>query len=182
MSVLNPVFSRESVRYRDGKRHAWLVSLLVPAALGSGPLLVAATGSFAALWIPVVLLYVGIPAADRMLSEDLNNPPEVVVPLLDADPYYRWVTYALVPILWAVFFSNAYYVGSQDLSWTSVLAMAITSGVLCGFGINLGHELGHKKSKLERGLATSVLAMGAYGHFAIDHNRGHHRHVATPED
>jgi alkane 1-monooxygenase len=24
--------------------------------------------------------------------------------------------------------------------------------------------------------------MGAYGHFAIEHNRGHHRHVATPED
>jgi alkane 1-monooxygenase len=63
-----------------------------------------------------------------------------------------------------------------------VLAIAVNIGILCGFAINLGHELGHKKSKLERNLATSVLAMGAYGHFAIDHNRGHHRHVATPED
>jgi alkane 1-monooxygenase len=63
-----------------------------------------------------------------------------------------------------------------------VVAMAFNTGILCGFAINLGHELGHKKSKLERNLATSVLAMGAYGHFAIDHNRGHHRHVATPDD
>ena len=182
MPVLNPVFSHKGVHYRDGKRHAWLISLLVPASLGGGPLLYEATGSLAAFWIPIVLVYGGIPLLDMMVGEDLNNPPEAVVPLLESDPYYRWVTYALVPILWLVFLGNAYFVGSHDLPWTAVLGLAISTGILCGFGINLGHELGHKKSKVARSLATSVLAMGAYGHFAIDHNRGHHRHVATPED
>jgi len=180
--MLNPLFSTENVTYRDGKRYAWLMSLLVPAALGCGPLFYWLTGSVAAMWIPAAVVYVAIPLLDVVLGEDLNNPPEEVVPLLEADSYYRWAAYALVPVLWIAFLANAYFVGTQDLPWTAVLAIAVNIGILCGFAINLGHELGHKKSRLERNLATSVLALGAYGHFAIDHNRGHHRHVATPED
>ena len=140
------------------------------------------TGSVASMWLPVVFIYGLIPLFDLLIGEDLNNPPEEVVPQLEADPYYRWAAYALVPVLWIAFLGNAYFVGTRDLPWTAVAAIAVNVGILCGFGINLGHELGHKKSKLERHLATSVLAMGAYGHFAIEHNRGHHRHVATPED
>jgi alkane 1-monooxygenase len=182
MSFLNPVFSADNVRYRDGKRYAWFMSLLLPAVLGCAPLLYGLTGSVGAMWIPVALVYGLIPLLDMLLGEDLNNPPEDVVPLLEADPYYRWAAYALVPVLWLAFLSNAYFVGTHDLPWTGILTMALNTGILCGFGINLGHELGHKKSRLERDLATAVLAMGAYGHFAIEHNRGHHRHVATPED
>jgi len=182
MSRLNPVFSVENVRYQDGKRYAWLISLLVPAALGCGPLLYALTGSVASLWIPALTMYGTIPLLDLLLGEDRNNPPEEVVPLLEADSYYRWATYALVPVLWATFFANAYFVGTHSLPWYGVLAMVVNTGILGGFAINLGHELGHKKSKLERNLATAALSMSAYGHFAIEHNRGHHRHVATPED
>ncbi|MBW2507754.1 MAG: alkane 1-monooxygenase, partial [Deltaproteobacteria bacterium] len=163
MSFLNPVFLAENVRYRDGKRHAWLMSLLVPALLGCGPLFYWWTGSVAAMWIPALLVYGLIPLLDALIGEDLNNPPEEVVPLLEADSYYRWATYALVPVLWAAFLGNAWFVGTRDLPWMAVLATVVNTGILCGFAINLGHELGHKKSKLERNLATSVLAMGAYG-------------------
>jgi len=50
------------------------------------------------------------------------------------------------------------------------------------FGLNLGHEMGHKKRKLDKALALFTLSLGGYGHFSIEHNRGHHRDVATPED
>lgn len=182
MWFLNPTFSADGVTYRDGKRYAWLASLLVPAAMGCAPLLYLATGSVAVLLIPLFVLYGGIPLADLLLGEDRNNPPEAVVPALEADPYYRWTTYALVPILWLAFLGNALFVGTQDLPWYGVLLSAANVGFLCGFGINLAHELGHKTSKLERNLASSVLAMSAYGHFAVEHNRGHHLDVATPED
>ena len=182
MSLLNPVFAHENVRYRDGKRYAWFVSLLVPTVLGCGPFFYVLTGSVASLFVPALLVYGAIPLLDLLLGEDRNNPPEEVVPLLEADAYYRWATYALVPVLWFAFLGNAYFVGTRSLPWFGVLAIALNTGILCGFAINLGHELGHKKSKLERNLATAVLSMGAYGHFAIEHNRGHHRHVATPED
>ena len=169
MSLLNPVFAHENVRYRDGKRYAWFVSLLVPTVLGCGPLFYVLTDSVASLFMPALLVYGAIPLLDLLLGEDRNNPPEEVVPLLEADAYYRWATYALVPVLWLAFLGNADFVGTRSLPWFGVLAIALNTGILCGFAINLGHELGHKKSKLERNLATAVLSMGAYGHFAIEH-------------
>jgi alkane 1-monooxygenase len=39
-----------------------------------------------------------------------------------------------------------------------------------------------RKSWIDRKLALLTLSLGAYGHFGVEHNRGHHRHVATPED
>ena len=36
------------------------------------------------------------------------------------------------------------------------------------------HELGHKKETSERWLAKITLAPTFYGHFYIEHNRGHH--------
>jgi alkane 1-monooxygenase len=60
--------------------------------------------------------------------------------------------------------------------------MVLICGTVGGFCINLGHELGHKNTALERWLAKMVLAPSGYGHFFIEHNRGHHRDVATPAD
>jgi alkane 1-monooxygenase len=60
--------------------------------------------------------------------------------------------------------------------------MVLITGSVGGFCINLGHELGHKNTRLERWLAKIVLAPTGYGHFFIEHNRGHHRDVATPAD
>ncbi|MDN5760181.1 MAG: alkane 1-monooxygenase, partial [Tomitella sp.] len=77
----------------------------------------------------------------------------------------------------------ACYIWSQwGLSLASNIGLAITVGVTAGIGINTAHELGHKKEGLERRLSRIVLAQSAYGHFYIEHNRGHHVRVATPED
>ena len=54
--------------------------------------------------------------------------------------------------------------------------------MLGGVGINTAHEMGHKKDALERWLTKITLAQTCYGHFYIEHNRGHHVRVATPED
>jgi len=123
-----------------------------------------------------------IPMLDGVLGEDLSNPPEEAVPALEADPYYRYVTYALVPILWISFIVNIAFLGMHELPWYGTLAVILATGGSLGFGLNLGHEMGHKKTTLERWLAKITLALGCYGHFFVEHNRGHHRDVATPED
>ena len=51
-----------------------------------------------------------------------------------------------------------------------------------GLALVVGHELGHKNNRLEKNLAKWVLAVPAYGHFSAEHNRGHHKDVATPDD
>ena len=85
--------------YRDRKRRAWLLSLLVPCTVGIGPSLMIASGDPRALWIPVLFFYLVVPLLDWLMGEDRSNPPESAVPALDADPYYRRITYALVPVL-----------------------------------------------------------------------------------
>ena len=54
--------------------------------------------------------------------------------------------------------------------------------MVSGIAINTAHELGHKRASLERWLSQVALAQSGYGHFFIEHNRGHHVRVATPED
>ena len=169
-------------QYRDRKRYAWLVSLLVPAFVCAGPLLYFATQDVRALWAPVLLTYVIIPVLDVVLGKDRSNPPEEAVPALEADRYYRYVTYALVPLLWAGFIFGVWFFTTHELPWHAQLAGVLATGGIGGFGINLGHELGHKRPEQERWLAKLILAMTGYGHFYIEHNRGHHRDVATPAD
>ncbi len=68
------------------------------------------------------------------------------------------------------------------LGLVSKIGLAISVGCVAGIGINTAHELGHKKDDLERWLSKITLAQSFYGHFYIEHNRGHHVRVATPED
>lgn len=180
MSTLHA--TQPTAPYRDRKRYAWILSLLVPMSVGLGPLLMLALDDVRALWIPTAFFYLVAPSLDWLLGEDQSNPPESAVPALDADLYYRWITFLLVPLLWSAFIFSAWFVARHDLPWHGVLAMVMISGSVGGFCINLGHELGHKNTRLERWLAKLVLAPTAYGHFYTEHNRGHHRDVATPAD
>jgi alkane 1-monooxygenase len=134
------------------------------------------------LLLPLLLGYVGIPLADWLLGEDRNNPPEEVVLQLDRDRYYRALTFIVVPLHFVSLIVAAWWAGSQSLSWWALLGLAMVAGMTSCLGINTGHELGHKKGKLERTLAKIVLAVPVYGHFWIEHNRGHHRDVSTPPD
>ena len=168
--------------YRDRKRYAWLLSLLVPTTVLVGPGLMVWSGDARLLWAPVLFFYGFIPLIDYFMGEDLSNPPESAVAALEADRFYRWITYLLAPVLWAAFIFSAWFVANQDLPLYGWLAMVMICGAVGGFCINLGHELGHKNTALEKALAKIVLAPSAYGHFFIEHNRGHHRDAATPLD
>lgn len=168
--------------YVDRKRYAWLLSLCVPLAVGFGPALMLAFENPLYLWVSPAFLYIVVPCLDYLMGEDTSNPPESAVPALEADVYYRWVMYAQVPTLWLAFGFGAWFYASYALPWYHVIALVITSGAVGGFCINLGHEMGHKKSTLEKRLTQLVLAPTAYGHFSIEHNRGHHRDVSTPAD
>ena len=170
------------VTYRDNKRWLWMLSLVNPLIPFVGIVGQITTGNELWLVAPLVLMFGMGPLLDWVFGEDENNPPEVLVPQLEQDSYYRVLTYLTVPLHFIMFFGSAIWVGTQDLPWWGFLAFAIAVGFSDGFAINTGHELGHKRTKLETTLAKIVLAVPAYGHFWIEHNRGHHRDVATPED
>ncbi|MFI5427325.1 alkane 1-monooxygenase [Aeromicrobium sp. UC242_57] len=70
----------------------------------------------------------------------------------------------------------------DPLTVAQKIGLSLGLGMVAGIGINTAHELGHKKEEYERWFARAALAQTFYGHFFIEHNRGHHVRVATPED
>jgi alkane 1-monooxygenase len=166
----------------DRRRLAWSLASLLPLLPVVGAALHAATGYEAWLFLPLVLLYGVVPLVDWWLGEDETHPPEGVVPELDADPYYRRLVYAGVALAWVAVIAGAWYAATAQLSVIGFLGLALGVGWTSGAAINMGHELGHKKGAGERLLARLALAPSGYGHFVIEHVRGHHRDVATPED
>ena len=171
-----------ATQYKDPKKYMWLLSVIAPFAAPLGPIMYLYTGHTQWLWIFLAFFYLGLPVLDFVFGEDKQNPPEQAVPELENTKYYRVITYLLVPIITFGFLFNVVFLATHDLHWLHWLAVAITTGSLLGFGLNLGHEMGHKKRKLDKALALFTLSLGGYGHFSIEHNRGHHRDVATPED
>jgi alkane 1-monooxygenase len=170
------------VSWRDRKRRAWALSVAWPLL----PLLGLAghhvSGMELAIGLPLVISYGLMPLLDALIGEDENNPPEAVVPQLDADRWYRALTWATVPLHFIALIGCAWWAGTQALSWWALGLLAYVAGAGSGLGLNTAHELGHKHNRLEQWLARLALAVPAYGHFTVEHGRGHHRWVATPED
>jgi alkane 1-monooxygenase len=181
-SIAAPASPHNPVAYRDRKRYLWLASLFYPLVALSGIGLYELTGSEWALLAPVVSIYGGVSLLDWLLGEDRSNPPEAAVEQLEADAYYRWLPILTVPMHFLVLIVIAVFAATSGVSLGGVLVLALTAGLYSGLGINTAHELGHKKTALERRMARIVLAVPAYGHFCVEHNRGHHRYVATPDD
>lgn len=69
------------------------------------------------------------------------------------------------------------------LTGAGLVGATLSAGVLCAlYGINAAHELGHRRHTVEQWMARLLLCTTLYGHFFVEHNRGHHARVATLED
>jgi len=176
-------------QWRDAKRYLWLIGLVVPSLAFVAFAVYAGTGFTPIMWIgPVVILAV-VPVIDLAAGLDTSNPPEEIIEALEADRYYRWITYAFLPIQYAGFLLACYLIAkghlpgdTHQLSLAGRIGIAISIGCIGGIGINTAHELGHKREANERWLSKIALAQCFYGHFYKEHNHGHHVRVATPED
>src|SRR5664279_330484 len=87
-----------------------------------------------------------------------------------------------LPIQYAGLVFACWLWSSGALSTLDSVGLALTVAMVSGIAINTAHELGHKRASIERWLSKVALAQSGYGHFFIEHNRGHHVRVATPED
>ena len=169
-------------RWSDPKRYLWLLGPAIPLI---GAAVLAAywqTQQSWLVWIAFFLVHAVLPVLDWVFGEDASNPPDSALQALENDRYYSWVLYAYVPIQIAVTIGGAVMIAMVDMPWYDMVGLAISVGVINGIAINTAHELGHKKDKLDRWLARISLAPTFYGHFYVEHNRGHHKNVATPED
>ncbi|WP_281917427.1 alkane 1-monooxygenase [Nocardia sputorum] len=166
----------------DPKRHLWVLGLLAPSSALLPSQLVLHTGLEVFWWIGPIIVLIVIPVLDWSIGVDGSNPKDEDYELLSNDRYYRWCTYLMLPVQLIGLVIASYMWAGNDLSVVDKLGLAATLGFVSGIGINAAHELGHRVEHLERWLAKIALAQSGYGHFFVEHNRGHHVRVATPED
>lgn len=170
------------IEYRDRKRWWWTLAILwslfpVPVAASY-----AMTENIWILVLPLVVYFILVPLIDYCVGTDRTNPPEELVPALEADPFYMRLLMIAVPMHFIAIIAGAWLISSYSLPLVLYILFAAVMGMNSGLAINSAHELGHKSSKLARLFSRVSLAATGYGHFCIEHNLGHHRDVSTPED
>jgi alkane 1-monooxygenase len=168
--------------WTDPKRHLWLLGTIIPLLPFAAWGLVEATGLSIFWWFGPIFVFGIVPVLDLVVGRDGENPPDEVLRRLEEDRYYRWVTFAFLPVQYAAFAWSCWAIVTMDLSVLDRIGLAVTLGCVGGVAINTAHELGHKRQQHERWFARIALAPTFYGHFFVEHNRGHHVRVATPED
>lgn len=137
----------------------------------------------ALLWAIPVIAFVLIPIGDQLLPASPANLSSDEEASRLGDRFFDALLLSVVPIqvgivvsyLWHV--SHGAYVGSDW--WGAFFTAGIAAG---GFAINVAHELGHRREAYHQNASLILLASTLYMHFFIEHNRGHHRRVATPDD
>lgn len=141
------------------------------------------TGQGWIVWMPMCWAWILVPLTELFVKPDPINMSAAEEELAKQDRSYDLLLYVTVVVQYALLFIFLTGIANEELSaadrWGRITAM----GLLCGiFGINVAHELGHRVNKFEQTLAKALLLTSLYMHFFTEHNKGHHKRVATPDD
>jgi alkane 1-monooxygenase len=134
-------------------------------------------------WCPMLYAWVLLPLAELFINPDAKNMSAAEEDLAKKNSIYDYMLYIIVVLQFAMLYKFLSVIQQHYLQWWEITGRVWTMGLLCGtFGINVGHELGHRVNKFEQALAKALLLTSLYMHFFIEHNKGHHKNVATPQD
>ena len=136
-----------------------------------------------ACWYTLLYTFFVIPFLELFIKADPKNLDEVEEALAKKNRGYDFVLYAAVVLQYYSLWIFFHAVQEANISNWDLAGRIVSMGLLCGaFGINVAHELGHRVNKFEQFLAKMLLLTSLYMHFFIEHNKGHHKHVATASD
>ena len=141
------------------------------------------TGKGWITWSPMLYAWVMMPLAELFISPDKKNLNAAEEELIKKDRIYDYLLYIIVVLQFVALYVFLLSMKVSGLLWWEVTGRIFTMGLLCGtFGINVAHELGHRVNLYEQVFAKALLLTSLYMHFFIEHNKGHHKNVATPHD
>lgn len=134
-------------------------------------------------YMAIIAVFGLIPLIELLVTGSEQNMDEASESLALQNTSYDWVLYGLVPVQYFLGIYFLIQMQDADLLWWERLGKILAFGLSCGIlGINAAHELGHRKTKYEQWMSKALLATTLYLHFFIEHNKGHHLRVATPDD
>jgi alkane 1-monooxygenase len=135
-----------------------------------------------AYWIPPLFMFGITPVLDAVLGLEKAD--------LEADSaaekwrdlrYDAWL-WAWIPLQLAIQGAALVAAARPTATTADVVGLVFASGLLGGIGINIAHELMHRKGRPERAAAEVLMMSVLYPQFCIEHVLGHHKNIATPAD
>lgn len=134
-------------------------------------------------YLPVIYAFVLVPLLELLFPPDPKNLSQEAENLWQDAPWFDWLLRLMLPLQIGIMLYFLWDVSTQAYDGISLGGRITAFGLMCGvIGINVGHELGHRVKKSDQTIAKILLSTSLYVHFFTEHNYGHHRNVATPED
>lgn len=133
-------------------------------------------------FIYIFILFAFIPCVDSFIRDAINPSPEQENELIQ-DKYFKYIVSLYVPAQVVMLLYSVYLVSNYHFQWFEWMAFTTSIGLISGgAGINLAHEMMHKNDPIQQFFSKILLVTVCYGHFFIEHVKGHHVRVATPAD
>ncbi|WP_211327532.1 alkane 1-monooxygenase [Umboniibacter marinipuniceus] len=166
------------------KKYAYLLVLLTPLSMLASYALWRTTQDDFWLWLTPAIVFILVPVLEQLIGRDSDNiNEETQFEDLSKQRYYRWLIILCAPLYLLTLAAGAWAFSTQIEGWLAQLAWVFSMGTTGAvIAINVGHELIHKNTKLERFAGGCLLAMVCYAGFKVEHVRGHHVWVSTPND
>ena len=149
------------------------------------PLSVYVSFSSTGIWTfsAVFYVFIIIPILDFLFGETKENLSDEAVSSVKNKWIFDLMLYLNFPIVFGLLYLILFNIHSNEYKTYELMGLALSSGILLATnGINVAHELGHRKPFFDRFLSQAFYIPCLYMHFYLEHNFGHHRKVATPED
>ena len=131
----------------------------------------------------VIFLFVMIPIAEQFnigTTQNLESGEEIKKAKI---PFFDWLLYLNLPILFGLLLFYFQLLDTLSLTVVETMGNTLAIGIIIGaIGINVAHEIGHRPEWYNQWISRALLLPALYMHFNIEHNKGHHKWVATPID
>ena len=134
-------------------------------------------------FLPMIEAFLLIPVLELMIKPDQKNYSEEEERALQSAFVFDFWIYVAAVLQVGVLVYFLVSITEPGLSIADYIGRISAMGLMCGiYGINIAHELGHRPERYNHWVAKLLLLTSLYMHFFIEHNRGHHKNVSTPDD
>ena len=131
----------------------------------------------------VMYAFVVLPILDIVLGKDNSNLSTEKSETKNINKIFDWMLYVNLPVVYCIMLYGFFKIYNNDYSAFEMIGICLSGGILLATnGINVAHELCHRKKYFERAIGKALFLPCLYMHFYIEHNFGHHVNVGTPED
>ena len=136
-------------------------------------------------YLTFIIAFVMLPTIEQIVPRSTQNFDKETAEFKSNQWIFDILLFLNLPIILCLLFYFFTTLNNPEISISTLelVGLYLSVGIVLGAcGINVAHELGHKPQKLHKLAAQALLMPCLYMHFYIEHNRGHHLHVATRKD